>query len=556
MTISVGSTRLTFNSLYTSMFDVFVEVARSAGNLVVGSDGNDYYCILSHTSEEDNDKPITGTNWSTYWAATGSSGTGVAWQDAKAYTHARMWKNGSTYIMKNATGQSYTQIYASGGGKGIDTRGDDPYTVEWDGWNLSNYGLMFYAGSVWKLGAGQVYACNIARNTREFYIYLRGYTQFVGTEGNEVILKNYTRLYFYADDGADWTYVKLQDNYNSTKYYIYRNLYSLDKEGAVNWDHVTIEDTVSATGSGLGYAIYCAYGGKPWSKWNINHLTINNTNVGVLDYGCGLKIINGSFNNTVSYAYYAYGSGNVVGNNYQTSKDDTVWGQGVIQPAGVFENVTFTDCDLGVYSVYATGGATAVIKDCTFVGEVYSGSQRAINSRGGSRILMVGDNTYVNCRATPRSWGTQGTYLYGYELDLTAQSIDGAPVENAVVMVRQVGNKEFLTAKTDVKGTVKTLWGGLPVFVEKEETSNGVFIDWSNSLVDNYHIITVAKEGYDTNSQHILFNENKEVIVVLTEPYTKLTGVISEDNLSGSISNPSLSGVVVTDSLTGVVSEE
>jgi hypothetical protein len=36
-------------------------------SLVIGSDGNAYYCIQAHTSDTANDKPITGTNQATYW---------------------------------------------------------------------------------------------------------------------------------------------------------------------------------------------------------------------------------------------------------------------------------------------------------------------------------------------------------------------------------------------------------------------------------------------------------------------------------------------------------
>jgi len=40
---------------------------------VIGTDSKNYTCKLSHTSTDD-DKPITGANWSTYWEQTGDAG--------------------------------------------------------------------------------------------------------------------------------------------------------------------------------------------------------------------------------------------------------------------------------------------------------------------------------------------------------------------------------------------------------------------------------------------------------------------------------------------------
>ena len=46
-------------------------------SVVVGTNGNDYYCILAHTSAADGSTaPITGASHATYWAATGTTGRG------------------------------------------------------------------------------------------------------------------------------------------------------------------------------------------------------------------------------------------------------------------------------------------------------------------------------------------------------------------------------------------------------------------------------------------------------------------------------------------------
>ena len=52
---------------------------------VVGTDGNDYFCVKNHTSATA-DKPVTGTNYSLYWTATGGSGAGAVWAAGTDYT--------------------------------------------------------------------------------------------------------------------------------------------------------------------------------------------------------------------------------------------------------------------------------------------------------------------------------------------------------------------------------------------------------------------------------------------------------------------------------------
>lgn len=57
----------------------------TTSSVVVGTDGNDYECILNHTSST-NDKPITGTNYTNYWKALGTTGAGSVWATSTNYT--------------------------------------------------------------------------------------------------------------------------------------------------------------------------------------------------------------------------------------------------------------------------------------------------------------------------------------------------------------------------------------------------------------------------------------------------------------------------------------
>jgi hypothetical protein len=74
------------DKLGTPLQNVSVDCERA--HIVVGTDSNDYKCIVAHTSGSDDDQPITGANWATYWEATGQTGRGATWYTAKNYVDA------------------------------------------------------------------------------------------------------------------------------------------------------------------------------------------------------------------------------------------------------------------------------------------------------------------------------------------------------------------------------------------------------------------------------------------------------------------------------------
>ena len=74
--------RQVYRALYYALQGI--QNVNAGSVVVVGSDGNDYSCILVHTATARNE-PITGANWATYWVATGGTGIGSAWLNGTAY---------------------------------------------------------------------------------------------------------------------------------------------------------------------------------------------------------------------------------------------------------------------------------------------------------------------------------------------------------------------------------------------------------------------------------------------------------------------------------------
>lgn len=61
-----------------------VQIPFVASTIIIGTDGFDYQCVRKHTSTTTN-KPITGSDWTSYWIPLGTTGVGVAWALSQSY---------------------------------------------------------------------------------------------------------------------------------------------------------------------------------------------------------------------------------------------------------------------------------------------------------------------------------------------------------------------------------------------------------------------------------------------------------------------------------------
>ena len=75
--------RKVYRALYDSLQGI-QNISVVSPALVIGTDSNDYTCILAHTANERN-KPITGALTATYWVASGTTGLGSVWVAGTPY---------------------------------------------------------------------------------------------------------------------------------------------------------------------------------------------------------------------------------------------------------------------------------------------------------------------------------------------------------------------------------------------------------------------------------------------------------------------------------------
>ncbi|MDD5505389.1 MAG: DUF2341 domain-containing protein, partial [Candidatus Omnitrophica bacterium] len=81
------------DSYYYTMSNIWVFDTNATQSKVVGSDGKDYDCILSHTAGADN-YPVTGASWQSFWQTSRTTGLGAAWSAGTGYycsKHANRW---------------------------------------------------------------------------------------------------------------------------------------------------------------------------------------------------------------------------------------------------------------------------------------------------------------------------------------------------------------------------------------------------------------------------------------------------------------------------------
>lgn len=120
-------------------------------SIVIGTDGLNYRCILSHTSDTATNKPVTGSSWATYWAV--CSTTGVAWVNTAPYvtgvTGEQTFYSTSfgESVVVGSDGLNYRCIQAH-----IASLNNKPVTGSYSGyWTLCASG-----GSTWVAGSSYI----------------------------------------------------------------------------------------------------------------------------------------------------------------------------------------------------------------------------------------------------------------------------------------------------------------------------------------------------------------------------------------------------------------
>jgi len=348
-------------------------------------------------------------------------------------------------------------------------------------------------------------------NASYCYIYVYGSFNCQGTVGHEVIIKNYRSMYFYSRTGSliDWDYVKLQECTYAYGYHM--SFAAMDTTGDIvaNFNYVTIEET-GVTENGYGILGTGGFFGNTV----FNNMVIDNTLL-LSIRSCTMKWANCTIQNIASSYPRMIDCGKQSAGYFQTSKTEP-YSVEIGQKQGYFVMDTCTfdnnyDDTGNNYAFFEVGaGSIVLFKDCTFQNAYYG---CRVNNGG----VAIHYNSTFTSITVDKVWAANGTHLHARKLTLTVNDSGGSPLQDAIVNVRQKEGYENWTFITDASGQIKDIWGDDPVFIEKEETSTGVYDQWSDGTGNQIHEIIISHPDYETAKREVAFTENQTLIVQLAD---------------------------------------
>ena len=79
------------------------------------------------------------------------------------------------------------------------------------------------------------------------------------------------------------------------------------------------------------------------------------------------------------------------------------------------------------------------------------------------------------------------------------------------------------------------MWGDDPVFIEKEETSNGVYDQWSDGNGNQVHTITVSHPDYQVDTREIAFTQDRDITVTMSANPANQTLITGTSTITGTV---------------------
>lgn len=367
------------------------------------------------------------------------------------------------------------------------------------------YALRFYADCDAQLGGGCTFDVSGSSAT-QIYMYILGKVVIAGDSGNPTVFKGFSRIYQYGRLEQSWDNFEIKNNRSSGGYNMYFSQYNSPVAPQMSFTNFKMYNDSGNN----GYGLYFSPGGM-YANVYIDGINIDGLEYGVLVYGCSAKIggtISSEIKNCVNAGIYFQGAGNVVSAAYETSQDDTAFPTGKFQSMGVAQNITFTDNDLGASSILAYYNALVQVRDCTFVGDTYSGTQKATYSNYDSVVIHY-NNTYTNCSANPNVWGANGRHLHGRKFDIIVKDEHDNEITDYTFSAIECSTPSHERWSAVQTGPLQNVFGGSPMFIQKEETSTGVFVNWCGIDVMCY------KKGYEVFEEPFDLDQDYDITVNL-----------------------------------------
>lgn len=372
--------------------------------------------------------------------------------------------------------------------------------IEWGSITTSGqYALDIAAGGKLTIEEGCKLDCS-AGAAAAVYWTCYGEIHAVGTEAKPVLIYGLHRWYFYPRVDSELIWIEF--DYNRAGYIIYNSGDTNFPEIIVQIKNCKFLNTTSANCR----ALYLT--SNIFVNWQIEDCLFDNMLSTVL-YGATVKLKNCTFTNMNDHSILAYNNGGYNGSPYSTSVTPANDPKIGIQALLVLDGCVFQDNSLDSdYAVYGAYGTRVLLKDCVF-DNLYEGLYPNTNG-----MFLVHNNSFTDVANEVNF--NNGVLLHAHEIDITVQDENGDPIEGICVSLVQVDGKERHSEFTNSNGKILTAFGGNPFLIEKEETSEGVFEDWSD------HYLIASGKGYKTVVRDIGVTQDLTITITMERDYSKI----------------------------------
>lgn len=432
--------------------------------------------------------------------------------------------NGNTYSVNYITALSvtgtYTQFYINNNVR-VQLPTTSALVFSQSSTATSNIGMYLGATAQLTCSAGSVMNF-MANNTGGRYTYFVGGILFQGQQNARIRIygNNITHMYCLLPSNVRYT-----DFIDNTLYSLYFNYSGPDSLAYIGFNNIKIYNVNQAITVGTG--IVTAAGSALFNNINISDFQIYSKSAGIVLNGGAMKFKNGLIREINGTAVSITAGGNVVNPPFETSMDDTRYPIGMFQSMVVLDNVTMSNygklnSTTLQYGVLANYNSLVYMKNCSIVKTdgIQLSYRRPLSAQRRSIVIQHGQGTTFSGHTLyGRNWLTDGTFLRSYEVDITVTDNNMNPISYSTITLKQNSTipKQSWCGLTNDNGKLVNIYGDNPILISKQQTSEGVYQNWSDGSSSGLnHYIQAYYPGLNPYTEVFNLTENKTFNIMLT----------------------------------------
>ena len=410
---------------------------------------------------------------------------------------------------------------------------------QFSGTNYQNRFYVYEGGIFKQYGNTKVilnYGCTSAQYPH--YCYFHGAVHIEGDDTYQPIIKGPRRFYFYQ-------YASNESYYENSELTLYKckigecwgNYIYMTAYGAW-WKTFNVEDVTLINDlytSSIQYGINCFTLGEVYDFPAFKNMHLDNS-VNVLQhlsYGGTISHIKDTTIVTTrpSYTFYMSGAQTFGGWRNPSRTWHTTTESAKIKKVGQWIDGMHDNVDIQTtysYQYYIAAYCQFIAKNCPNTND-----KNNLIYTGASMLCWNSDNIFN--RLNIDNYGSIAKKVF--LLDLTTKNSHGSLLSDCTVNVSSLNGKEFFKCVTDENGKIISRFGigGVLCANAARTTSAETLEYWSDNSNASYHIISVLKEGYISETQNIVMNQDRSLEIILSDV---VDNVILPEGYAGELTGP------------------